>query len=133
MTSIQDALLKDPEVGRSLSDNTDHAAEIPCFCCNFSHVFLKSSINKYICRNPWTYNNEDRETGCWCIGEELFTVIWTLKTPLCGHVKSFLQGWALLPVLLQVLGHLVHLGPQVIPAKTDADVKEMKETTPFFS
>lgn len=71
--------------------------------------------------------------GCWCIGEELVTVIWTLKTSLSGHVKNFLQGWALLPVLLQVLGHLVHLGPQAIPEKTKGNVKDVKETAPFFS
>jgi len=56
-----------------------------------------------------------------------------MKARLSGHVKDFHQGWALLPVLLQVLGPLVHLGPQVIPAKTEGEMQELKETDPFFS
>lgn len=39
--------------------------------------------------------------------------------------KIFFKAGTLSPVLLEVLGHLVHLGPQVIPAKTEGEVKEL--------
>lgn len=52
--------------------------------------------------------------------------------PLSGHGKDLLYVTPFLPVVLQALGHPVHLGSLVIPAKTEAQVEDLKETVQFF-
>lgn len=52
---------------------------------------------------------------------------------LLWSYHGFLSFCPFLPVVLQVLAHPVHLGPLVIPAKTEAEVEELKKTVQFFS
>lgn len=53
-------------------------------------------------------------------------------SPLWSY-HGLLSFCPFLPVVLQVLGHPVHLGPLVIPAKTESEVEELKKTVQFFS
>lgn len=93
-----------------------------------------TSLGEVPLPKPRNLQHEAGEMGCWCVWEVLFTAIQTLKAhDFFGHAKDFLQHSALLPVVLEVLGHLVYLGPQVIPAKSEEEVKELKKTVPFFS
>lgn len=68
--AVQDALLKDQEDGRNLSDNTDHATEIMYFWADFPPTVLQSNRSKNFYRTSWTYDSrfKKRRKKKWAAG-----------------------------------------------------------------